>query len=71
MLDLSYFIIVHLLKDTVKANFEWVSLSTVIKNVHIAFSVQDQQTTGATESGESWPRPRPGGDQEALQGTED
>lgn len=41
-------------------------------NVHVdAFSVQDQQTTGATESGESWPRPRPGGDQEALQGTED
>lgn len=44
---------------------------TVI-TIHVdAFSVQDQQTTGAIESGESWPRPRPGGDQEALQGTED
>lgn len=41
-------------------------------NVYVdAFSVQYQQTVGATAGGESGPRPRSGGDQEALQGTED
>lgn len=47
---------------------------TVYCNINVyvdAFSVQDQQTVGATAGGESGPRPRSGGDQEALQGTED